>query len=64
VASSAERLKIADIKLSEQFGGYEDPADYKETREPTYCDKGDHKQRSIYHQPQHLDHFKKLEKKH
>jgi len=24
-----------------------------------YCDKGAHKQRSIYHQPRHIKHWKK-----
>jgi hypothetical protein len=36
---------------------------FKDDRELTYSEKGNHKQRSIYHQPKHLIHWDKLNKK-
>ena len=47
-------------KQTEDVGGtdIQDWYEYKE-RDPNYCDKGGHRQRSEANQSQHRDHFKK-----
>jgi len=56
-----ERLTHQIIEKSKSMGGCDDPELYRPVKEPTYCDKGDHRERSIFHQPQHKEHFKKVE---
>lgn len=56
---SHERLNRQEILESENYGGYEDPRKYRKKPDQQYCDKGDHKQRSICHQPNHINHWKK-----
>lgn len=59
-----ERLSKQIIEQSQQMGGCDNPELFREIKEPTYCDKGDHKARSLFHQPQHKEHFKKVENTH
>lgn len=53
-----------EIEMAELFGGI-DPIDYEfpEENVPSY-DKGSHKERSQYHQPNHQKHWKKERSKH
>lgn len=51
-----------EIKRAAQFGGVDsDWQEYIAQQENNYCDKGEHKLRSIYHAPQHLEHWRKVE---
>jgi hypothetical protein len=55
-----ERLANCQLKQAEAYGGTDDPVEFRPEKLPTYCDKGDHRERSIYHSPQHLEHWKKV----
>ena len=49
-------------KEAEAVGGEDNMRDFIKLRDPTYCDKGGHRERSIANSPQHREHWKKEEK--
>jgi len=52
-----KELSNHDKQEAEFYGG-SDPFE-KEEPYPSYCDKTDHALRSLYHAPQHKEHWKK-----
>lgn len=56
------RLTLHDIQQAQQYGGA-DLEDYDSPDQLPYCDKGQHKLSSLFHAPQHQEHWKKVEKK-
>lgn len=52
------------MEKAEDLGGEEICSRDEYTRRDTvpYCDKGGHKERSIFHQPNHEKHWKKVER--
>lgn len=46
------------LKVADELGGA-DLTDYETEDEVRSCDKGGHRERSIVHQPNHADHWKK-----
>lgn len=54
-----ERIKTT----GQELGGSEDFSVYQVRDTVPYCDKGSHRESSLYHAPQHRDHWKKEEKK-
>ena len=55
-----ERLSLKGLKLADLLGGA-DLADYTSPDTIRSCDKGDHKLRSLVAQPNHQEHWKKLQ---
>ena len=56
------QTSIKEMERATQFGGVDkDWKDYTKKDNLIYCDKGGHKERSIYHAPQHLEHWRKAE---
>lgn len=47
---------------AQNLGGAEDFSVYRRPDTVPYCDKGNHKESSLYHAPQHRDHWKKVER--
>lgn len=45
------------------LGGAEDFREYEQSDCVPYCDKGNHRESSLFHAPQHREHWKKEEKK-
>lgn len=56
-----KHLSKRDQQLAEHFGGA-DLADYTTPDTVPYCDKGNHKASSLFHAPQHINHWKKVER--
>jgi hypothetical protein len=50
-------------KEAEAVGGEDNRRDFIKLRDPTYCDKGGHRERSIAVSPRHREHWKKEAKK-
>jgi hypothetical protein len=55
------KLSNRDMEMAQQFGGA-DREDYDSNDQLNYCDKGNHKLSSMYHQPNHLHHWQKEER--
>jgi hypothetical protein len=57
--NSKEKSK-REQKEAEMYGGSEVEELYIRREEPNYCDKGGHMERSIFNNPKHLEHWKKI----
>ena len=53
------KLSKRDQEMAEQFGGT-DTNDYLSSDNLPYCDKGGHKESSIFNQPNHVNHWRKV----
>lgn len=49
--------------MAESLGFCQEDLATEDNRQPNYCDKGGHKERSIYHAPQHAKHWAKEQRR-
>ena len=57
--SPKERLTNVQLEEARKFGGADKASEFVREALPTYADKGGHKERSLFHQPRHKEHWRK-----